>query len=68
MEWSGPATFTSKFLEQRRLQMAHEHWSKSQNLTPPKPASPEPAPKPVEEWKRSEAAHRVWLNSQQKKK
>lgn len=64
---SGPSSLVD-VLEQRRLQMAHDHWSKSQNNAPPKPATPPPAPKPVEDWKRAEAAHRAWLNSQQKKK
>jgi hypothetical protein len=64
---SGPSSLVD-VLEQRRLQMAHDHWSKPQNNAPPKPTPPPPAPKPVEAWKRSEAAHRAWLNSQQKKK
>lgn len=64
---SGPSSLVD-VLEQRRLQMAHDHWSKPQNNAPPKPTTPNPAPKPVEDWKRSEAAHRAWLNSQQKKK
>ncbi len=59
---SGPSSLVD-VLEQRRLQMAHEHWSKSQNITQPKPSTPSPAPKPVEDWKRSEAAHRAWLKS-----
>lgn len=64
---SGPSSLVD-VLEQRRLQMAHDHWSKPQNNATPNPTTPPPAPKPVEDWKRSEAAHRAWLNSQQNKK
>ena len=47
-------------VNQNSLQTAHSYWSKPQNQ-PPAPKSPV---KPMEDWKRSEAAHRAWLNSQ----
>lgn len=58
--------------EEERLRMAHDHWSKSQSTTAPKPTPQSIAPakstsQPIEDWKRSEAAHRAWLNSQKNK-
>lgn len=47
--------------EQRRMQLAHEHWSKPQQSHSPKDARLSTAD--MEDWKKSEAAHRQWLKS-----
>ena len=54
------ATSPADSVNQNSLQTAHSHWSKPQN----QPPAPKPPVKPTEDWKRSEAAHRAWLNSQ----
>lgn len=60
MPLSGPSSLVD-VLEQRRMQLAHEHWSK-----PPQPQAPKNSQltfADMEDWKKSEAAHRRWLKS-----